>query len=368
MEQAVGVHVLAGLPTEAVRVSFERVRHLMPVVPLDGLAAAVAEDATRIGVLLPPFVEPSLIVESWMGCDFLSGRLGRDACVAGVWTFVDLDELDDQLASSVPLSVRGWGRSDFDRRSVADIAVGQIESATRLVLVGSDPVSEPLARCLTVLNPRASRVPFRDGSTLGLAGDDSGLCEGACDSHGGGELGLPAGSVDGEPSPSRYAPVVPPWLEVLQGDDDPSPTSGLVVYRRARPFDPIRLGHWLEDPPKALVRGKGRIWLASEPDQSFGYSCAGAVHRLFPAGQWWASGAEGRWPSCEVERRRLFERWHPRFGDRRQELVFAGVDLDPDGLHASLDECLVCEAAIDDSSYPLGRGAAVPLRPSTRLH
>ncbi len=337
------VHLLAGLPTEAVRWGFERAHELMPVVPLGALAKvgveAASRDASQVGVLLPPFVEPSLVVESWMECDFLPFRFGRPAHVAGVSTFVDVDHVVDHLASAAPLSLRGWGRGDLDGRTVADIVVGQIESATQLVLVGASPVPDSLARCLTVLNPGASRIPFRDLDRTGSA------------------------------AAARSEPVVPPWLEVLQGECDPAPGSGLHVYRRARPFDPTRLGSWLADPPKELVRGKGHVWLASEPDQSFGYSCAGSVHRLFPAGRRWASCADGAWPGCTVQRRRLLERWHPRFGDRRQELVFGGVDLDPDRLSAGLDACLLAEEAIDDSLHASrGEGLEPLSTPSTRLH
>ena len=74
--ESLGVHLLAGLPTDAVRWGFERAGERMPVVPLDGLVDAAVGDATRIGVLLPPFVEPSLLVESWEDCEFLPQRFG----------------------------------------------------------------------------------------------------------------------------------------------------------------------------------------------------------------------------------------------------------------------------------------------------
>ncbi len=366
-----GVHLLAGLPTEAVRSGFERACNVMPVLPLDALAGATVGDATRIGVLLPPFVEPSLVVESWMECDFLTQRFGRPAHLEGVSTFLDVDHVVDHLASAAPLSLHGWGRSGLDGRTVADIVVGQIESATHLVHVGAAPVPDSLARCLTVLNPGASHVPFRDGSPRHLTGFAAAL--GADERGAQGRREAPARRCPDPPGPSVAAagsePVVPPWLEVLRADRDPAPGSGLLVYRRARPFDPTRLGGWLAAPPRELLRGKGNVWLANEPDRSFGYSCAGSVHRLFPAGRWWASCADGAWPSCTEHRRRLLERWHPRFGDRRQELVFAGIDLDPDRLRAGLDACLLAEEAIDDSLH-VSREACLepPPKPSPGLH
>ncbi len=340
---SLGVHLLAGLPTEGVRWGFERAGEVMPVVPLDALVDAVVGEETRLGVLLPPFVEPSFVVESWEECNFLPHCFGRPAHIASVSTFVDTDCAVDHLASAAPLSRHGWGRSDLDRRTVADILVGQIESATHLALVGATSTPDRLARWLTVLNPGAFPIPLRRGSGR----DDF-------------RVDVP---------PARSVRVVPAWLAALQGESDPEPGSDLFLYRRARPFDPGRFSDWLANPPRNLVRGKGQVWLASDPDQSFGYSCAGFVHRLFPAGRWWASREDGVWPSCASQRRRLLERWHPRFGDRRQELVFAGVDLDPDRLSAGLDACLVSEEAIEDALQTPGAEGRGPLStPRARLH
>ncbi len=337
--RSLGVHLIGGLPTDGVQWGFERLGEVMPVVPLDALAGVCADRETRLGVLLPPFVEPSMLVESWEGCDFLPLRFGRPAHIASVTTVVDVDHVADHLASAVPLSQRGWGRSHLDRRTVADIVVGQIESATHLALVGGTPVCPSRGRSLGVLNPTATRV------TLG--------CE--------------SGGLDLSAAPC--ARVAPPWLEALQAEGDAPPGPDLFVYRRTRPFDPERFGLWLRDPPRDLLRGKGNVWLANDPDQSFGYSCAGSVHRLFPSGRWWASRTDGAWPECASGRRRLLSRWHPRFGDRRQEIAFAGVDLEPDRLAAGLDACLVSEDAIHDvPPAPWAQGSGAPATPRTDLH
>ncbi len=358
-----GVHLLAGLPTEAVRWGFARTRDMMPVVPLEALAGFVVGDATRIGVLLPPFVEPALVVENFEECDFLTYRFGRPARIEGVSTFVDVQELRQHLASTDWLSSRGWGRGDLDRRTVADILVEQIEAATQLVLVGAARASESLARCLALLNPGASRIPCSDGSGLDLKrlGASFGLEEPVA--QGGSD------HTRRDAPEARSVRVVPRWLEVLRGELDPAPKSDVFVYRRARPFDEYRLRDWLADPPGELLRGKGHVWLAGEPDRSFGYSCAGSAHRLYEAGRWWASQAAGAWPSCATQRRKLLERWHPRFGDRRQELVFLGVDLEPDRLYAGLDACLVAEAEVDDSLHASrAEGSGAPSTSGSRLH
>ena len=116
--EATEVHVLAGLPTERVCRGFERAAECMPVVRLEALGDADLRGASRVGVLLPPFVEPSWLVESWEDCDFLGHRFEQPARIASVSTLVDADQVMDQLASTDSLSSQGWGaRRTINARS-----------------------------------------------------------------------------------------------------------------------------------------------------------------------------------------------------------------------------------------------------------
>lgn len=167
---------------------------------------------------------------------------------------------------------------------------------------------------------------------------------------------------------TESARVVPPWLDLLHEDGATTRAPGCFLYRRSRPFDPERFGAWISNPPRALLRGKGNVWLANRPEQSFGYSCAGAVHRVFVAGRWWVDHGPSAWPTCESARRRLLERWDPRFGDRRQEIAFAGMDLEPDAICAALDGCLLSEeAALELVDAPV-RSPAADESPRVGLH
>jgi len=61
-------------------------------------------------------------------------------------------------------------------------------------------------------------------------------------------------------------------------------------------------------------------------------------------GLWWASMARSQWPKDTYWRDLIESRWHPEFGDRRQELVFIGTDFDEQAIRRSLEQCLVdCE-------------------------
>ncbi len=313
---------------------------MLPVRSFAGFVESSVAEPAQMGVLLPPYVETSQVVEEWEACDYLARRFGAGVHIGNVLTLIDSGLIGHQLASADPISARGWGRSARDARTVADIAVGQIESATHLVLVGGSHSGDALLRVLSTLNPSAARLPLDDASDAGLL-----------------ELVTCPRRVE---SPAASARIVPPWLDLLQAEAVAPRAPGRLLYRRSRPFDPERFGEWIANPPHELVRGKGRVWLAHRCDRAFGYSCAGSVHRLFAAGPWWASAGVSTWPACDAERRRLLDRWHPHFGDRCQEIAFIGVDLDPGKVCSALDACLLSEEAALDAVL-----AASPGTPSS---
>ena len=345
------VHVLGGLPTERVCRGFDRIREVLTVRSFAEFVGSAAGDWTQVGVLLPPHVETSQLVEDWEACGYLATRFGEGARIGNVLTVVDAERVGEQLDSGDPISTHGWGKSARDIRTVADIAVGQIESATHLVLVGSSDSRDAVSPLLRALNPRASRLALDDAMNAELHQIVAGSRREG-----------PSGSTD----PS--ARIVPPWLDLLRADSPTPLASDRFLYRRSRPFDPERFGEWIADAPRELVRGKGNVWLANECEQAFGYSCAGSVHRVFAAGRWWASCGESAWPTCDTARRRLLERWHPHFGDRRQEIAFVGVDLDPEAICAALDACLLSEEEALDAVLPTSSGTGASALPGIGLH
>lgn len=79
------------------------------------------------------------------------------------------------------------------------------------------------------------------------------------------------------------------------------------------------------------------------------WSQAGAVCEYEAGGLWWAAVSSSAWPESDPETLRLLEEvWEEPFGDRRQELVLIGHELDKEGLTALLDAALLTDVEMLD--------------------
>jgi G3E family GTPase len=124
---------------------------------------------------------------------------------------------------------------------------------------------------------------------------------------------------------------------------------GSFIYRARRPFNPEKFNAFIKKTWPGLIRAKGHFWLATRPKWVGEFSLAGAIARVTAMGHWWAEIPKKHWPD-HPEWKRMFERnWDKVWGDRRQELVFIGVDMDEAAIRAALDDCLAGE---DDRFEP----------------
>jgi G3E family GTPase len=68
------------------------------------------------------------------------------------------------------------------------------------------------------------------------------------------------------------------------------------------------------------------------------------------AGYWWSAVHKDDWPKEPEALRRIQESLQGEWGDRRQELVFIGIEIDKADLTRRLDACL-----LTDEEVALGR-------------
>lgn len=145
----------------------------------------------------------------------------------------------------------------------------------------------------------------------------------------------------------------PLWAKELYGFEDHAPeteTYGVTsfVYRARAPFDPSKINAVLNGPLPGVIRAKGHLWLVTRPDWVAEFSLAGALSTIAPLGNWWATVPPEQRPQHPEGQAYIARHWQEPWGDRRQEIVFIGADMDQAALERRLDACLIEEAAHTD--------------------
>jgi G3E family GTPase len=283
-------------------------------------------DVRRIVLHLDPVLEPQQVCRTVLHVPVDGSPVTDAVALHGVIGVLDVDRWLADATDAANLTdeavARGLAQLPDDDRTVAQLAVGHAEFADLLVLAGE---TEPWLRTrtgavLVRLNPLAEHASLRnvDPATLLLEQ-------------------LPAGARRGLPD-SMHATLLhgqPP----LDSDGG----VGLVVLTARRPFHPQRLHSAVNVLLDGVVRTRGRIWLANRPDECLWLESAGGGLRVGHAGKWLAAAEDPRaWQDAEPERRTAAAlRWHPRWGDRTQELTVLVAGADPDTLHAKLSSALL---------------------------
>ena len=244
-------------------------------------------------------------------------------------TVVDAANLLRDYASTDFLKDRGEALSEEDNRALVNLLVDQIEFADVIVLNKIDAATpgqlDAARKIVRSLNPDAelietcmSRVPLDKVLNTGRFDHDK-------------------------------AQEHPLWFKELYGFAERKPETeeyGVrsFVYRARRPFHPEKFHAFINSPWPGVIRAKGHFWLATRPEWVGALSQAGALARHEATGFWWANVPKERWPDHPEWRQHVAESWDAVYGDRRQEIVFIGADMDEAAIRRRLDACLVGDA------------------------
>ncbi|MDA0372977.1 MAG: GTP-binding protein [Planctomycetota bacterium] len=254
-------------------------------------------------------------------------------------TVVDASSFLEDYMGSDALADRGESLGEEDERSLAGLLADQVEFADVVVISKIDRV--PADRVAAVegairaLNPGArilraayGQVPLRE--VVGT------------------------GRFDFETAARSAA-----WVRELQGEHTPETEEygiSSFVYRERRPFAADRLWELINDDAfwTRLLRSKGTFWIAEDPTIARQISQTGGVSDLATAGHWWAATPREHWPEDEEACAAVESDWDERWGDRAQQLVFIGQDLDEAAVRARLDACLATDAEL--AAHPIEDG------------
>jgi len=271
--------------------------------------------------------EPLPVAETFTFCDDDGKSLSDVANLDTMVTVVDAVNFNIDLEKADNLQDRGESLGEEDERTVSDLLIDQVEFANVIVINKIDLISsaerERLEHALRQLNRNAEIIY----SSFGKVPLDQVMGTGLFD--------------------FETAAESPGWLAEIRGEHTPETEEygiSSFVYRARRPFHPTRFAEAFEnDWPGNILRSKGFFWLATRPDAVGEWSQAGGIIRHGPAGIWWAAAPKEDWPQDSEQLAQINAEFEGEYGDRRQEIVFIGQQLDPDQMREILDRCLLTD-------------------------
>ncbi|MFC9893570.1 ribosome hibernation factor-recruiting GTPase MRF [Nocardia sp. NPDC127579] len=291
---------------------------------------AARDSVRRIVLALDPAFEAEAVcqaVESVVVTGIVGrvdGPAARDVRVEAVLTCLDARTWPADATGEETLAERDLAAAD-DERTVAQVAVGQVDFADALVVLGpaADVLEQDrLAAVLARLVPDAP-VCWADGPVPAV------------------ELEALLARI---PAGSRRGRVFDAHAPLLRGQPPLGTEHGvtLVEFAASRPFHPERLHEALDVLFDGVVTARGRMWLATQPEEVVWLESAGGGLRVGGAGRWLAAMSDDEVAQADPARRALAAlRWDDTFGDRDVSLVILAHDADPADIRHALHWALV---------------------------
>ncbi len=244
-------------------------------------------------------------------------------------TVVDCFNFFKDFGTNELLLDRNLTDMEGDYRTIVNLLTDQIEFANVIVLNKTDLVNEQtlglLRAAIQKLNPGAKIIQSKFGRVK------------------------PKEILNTKLFDFEEAQTSAGWQKELENGEHTPETEeygiSSFVFRNQKPFHPERFWKYLnEQYPSGIIRAKGLFWLASRPNDAINFSQAGGSSRLERAGVWWSSmpfSERIRYRAFLDNREYIESKWSKRWGDRKNELVFIGQDVDREKMTADLEECLL---------------------------
>lgn len=287
--------------------------------------------------------EPVPVAQTFSFVDEESGiDLSRFSYIDTMVTVVDAFNFFKDFGSPETLADRELTDIEDDFRTIVNLLTDQIEFANVILLNKTDLVSAEtlgvLKAAINKLNPGAKIIE----STFSKVNPNEILNTGLFD------------FAEAEQSAG--------WLAELNKEEHTPETEeygiGSFVYRSKRPFDPVRFWKYIQDKfASTIIRSKGMFWLASRPAQALVWSQAGGSLRADSAGVWWSSmpyQQRIRYAVFVDNQSMIESDWDADFGDRKNEIVFIGQDMDEPRIRRELEACLATDEELRAGGWKQG--------------
>ena len=287
--------------------------------------------------------EPIPVAQTFSFIDDENGiDLSRFSYVDTMVTVVDGFNFFKDFGSPETLIDRDLTNIEEDFRTIVNLLTDQIEFANVIVLNKTDLISKEhlgiLKATIKKLNPSAKII---ESSYSKIAAKEI----------------LNTGLFDFEEAEQSAG-----WIEELNKVEHTPETEeygiSSFVFRNKKPFNPERFWNYIQNKfPNNIIRSKGLFWLSSRPNQALIWGQAGGSLKADSAGVWWSSMSfEKRIQnSVFIENQKEIENdWHKDFGDRKNEIVFIGQDIDEKQICLDLNKCLLTEKELNTQKWEVG--------------
>lgn len=282
-----------------------------------------------------PVAQTFSFVDEQMGID-----LSRFSYVDTMVTVVDCFNFYNDFGTSETLRDRELTNMLNDERTIVNLITDQIEFANVVILNKIDLVAPDnlgLIRALIKkLNPDAKVIETKFSNVNPKEILNTGLFDFNSASESAG------------------------WMQELNAIHKPETEEygiSSMVFRDHRPFHTKRFMNFLQNEfGSNIIRSKGLFWVADNPNEAQNFSQAGGSSKLDNAGVWWCSmpcHERITYPEFVDNKVLIESKWDRNFGDRLNELVFIGQDLNKVALHAQLEACLLDESELQELKQSL---------------
>lgn len=253
-------------------------------------------------------------------------------------TVVDAFNFFKDFGSADTILDRKMTDDHQDDRSIVNLLTDQVEFANVIILNKSDLVTEDqlglLEKTLHKLNPTAKIIRTTHSKIDPKEILNTGLFDYEIAEQSAGwqkELELAQKGIGHSPETEEYG-------------------ISSFVYQNSRPFHPQRFLEYVsQDFPTSIIRSKGIFWIASRPDNAILWSQTGGSLKAEIYGRWWAAvpmKQRAMNPSYFENQDHIQSKWDKKWGDRMNELVFIGQDMDKAKITGDLDRCLVTDLEV----------------------
>ena len=125
-----------------------------------------------------------------------------------------------------------------------------------------------------------------------------------------------------------------------EGESEDEYGIGTFIYYRRKPFDRQKLDNYANSWPRNIIRCKGLMWFADEPEMAWVFETSGRQIQAGYSGQWIAACSPAEQKRILAANPKIKDEWDDKVGDRMIKLCVIGRGLDKAKIASELDACL----------------------------